>query len=478
MLTVAEIERVAGFLTEPGTRRGGLLGADPEPRGARGPAARQPGQGAGGDLGAGHGVRQARPGVLPAPGVAGVAGRLLPAGRSGRARPRRRDRRAGAQRARTSGSGTTSPPPASRTSEQVEQILDVLAEEPQSLPALETATGIRRGRLETVLKILAVDDAVTRQGSGWVATGKALVLRRGEVGRAAEGPGRRGRPDAPVRARRGLPDAVPAAGPGRPGSAARAGAARSATGSCRPRDFGRRRRRSSRGPALLPRPGRGRRAAQDVGQRTARQARARSVSSATGRAMAYADDPAWSGVLADLWRQDGEAPPEVLDGRGRGAEALVEDLAAADRGGGDAVAALPGAGRARWPPTSPGSAGCRWSRRSPCPVRRRREDAASSVRARDLLARTSLIPGVGLRRAGAAGRRQDPHPLDRHRGRVPAGRGRCLDGAPARAPPAALTERAEDRISEGSPSGPRSGTSRRRRRSGPRGRGEHGRSTW
>ena len=24
-----------------------------------------------------------------------------------------------------------------------------------------------------------------------------------------------------------------------------------------------------------------------------------------GRAMAYADDPAWSGVLADLWRQDG-----------------------------------------------------------------------------------------------------------------------------------------------------------------------------
>ena len=46
---------------------------------------------------------------------------------------------------------------------QVERILDVLGrDEPQSLPAVEAATGIRRGRLETVLKILAVDDAVER----------------------------------------------------------------------------------------------------------------------------------------------------------------------------------------------------------------------------------------------------------------------------------------------------------------------------
>ncbi|MDN5803642.1 MAG: DEAD/DEAH box helicase, partial [Microlunatus sp.] len=56
--------------------------------------------------------------------------------------------------------------------EQVERILDVLTGEPQSLPALETATGIRRGRLETVLKILAVDDAVVRDGSGWISTGR------------------------------------------------------------------------------------------------------------------------------------------------------------------------------------------------------------------------------------------------------------------------------------------------------------------
>ena len=41
---------------------------------------------------------------------------------------------------------------------QVERVLDVLGgDEPQSLVAVEAATGIRRGRLETLLKILAVD---------------------------------------------------------------------------------------------------------------------------------------------------------------------------------------------------------------------------------------------------------------------------------------------------------------------------------
>lgn len=39
-------------------------------------------------------------------------------------------------------------------------------------PQIETATGIRRGRLELLLKILAVDGAVTRAESGWYATGR------------------------------------------------------------------------------------------------------------------------------------------------------------------------------------------------------------------------------------------------------------------------------------------------------------------
>ncbi|HEY5880235.1 MAG TPA: DEAD/DEAH box helicase, partial [Nakamurella sp.] len=51
------------------------------------------------------------------------------------------------------------------TDDMVRRVLGVLDDGPQSLPAIEAATGIRRGRLETLLKILAVDDVVTRDGS-------------------------------------------------------------------------------------------------------------------------------------------------------------------------------------------------------------------------------------------------------------------------------------------------------------------------
>ena len=44
-----------------------------------------------------------------------------------------------------------------------------------SLVDLETRTGIRRGRLESLLKILAVDGVVAKDGSAWRATGQAYV---------------------------------------------------------------------------------------------------------------------------------------------------------------------------------------------------------------------------------------------------------------------------------------------------------------
>jgi ATP-dependent DNA helicase RecQ len=55
----------------------------------------------------------------------------------------------------------------------VRRILDALAEagEPVSVPALEVSTGIRRSRVEGLLKVLAVDGATARVGSGWTATG-------------------------------------------------------------------------------------------------------------------------------------------------------------------------------------------------------------------------------------------------------------------------------------------------------------------
>jgi ATP-dependent DNA helicase RecQ len=45
------------------------------------------------------------------------------------------------------------------------------ADGPMTVPALESASGLRRGRLEALLKTLRVDGAVDRQDDGWVATG-------------------------------------------------------------------------------------------------------------------------------------------------------------------------------------------------------------------------------------------------------------------------------------------------------------------
>ena len=56
-------------------------------------------------------------------------------------------------------------------------MLDALdgAAEPMSVPALESATGLRRGRLESMLRVIAVDGAVERTQGGWIATGVPYV---------------------------------------------------------------------------------------------------------------------------------------------------------------------------------------------------------------------------------------------------------------------------------------------------------------
>src|SRR3954470_2380177 len=58
--------------------------------------------------------------------------------------------------------------------EQVQQVLAVLSgagSEPMSVVALEAQSGVRRGRVELMLKQLAVDGVVDRVEGGWVATG-------------------------------------------------------------------------------------------------------------------------------------------------------------------------------------------------------------------------------------------------------------------------------------------------------------------
>jgi ATP-dependent DNA helicase RecQ len=58
---------------------------------------------------------------------------------------------------------------------RVSLILTALEDGPKSVLSLESTTAIRRGRLEGLLKILAVDDVVAREGSTWRTTGTPWV---------------------------------------------------------------------------------------------------------------------------------------------------------------------------------------------------------------------------------------------------------------------------------------------------------------
>src|SRR5688572_24192096 len=56
----------------------------------------------------------------------------------------------------------------------VRRVLDVLAaaDGPTTIPALQADVNLGRTRLEGMLKVLDVEGAVRRDGSGWVATGQ------------------------------------------------------------------------------------------------------------------------------------------------------------------------------------------------------------------------------------------------------------------------------------------------------------------
>jgi ATP-dependent DNA helicase RecQ len=57
--------------------------------------------------------------------------------------------------------------------EQVAKVLAVLSDEPKTIVAVEAESGVRRGRVELLLKQLAVDGVTERVEAGWVATGVA-----------------------------------------------------------------------------------------------------------------------------------------------------------------------------------------------------------------------------------------------------------------------------------------------------------------
>ncbi|UFU06217.1 RecQ family ATP-dependent DNA helicase [Ruania halotolerans] len=290
--------------------------------------------------------------------------------------------------------------------EQVDQVLDVLgraaAGDPEagapaevvSETALSTATGIRPGRLSTLLKIIAVDGVVERVRGGWVGTGrpwhydeqKWAGLRKVRAAEAdlmrryAHGEGclmqflqqALDDPDPQPCGRCSVCDGhLPAPGH-HPGEAMVAVARtyfRGLDAVVEPRKLwpsGVDGVRGKIGPVIAP-----------------------------GRAVAFADDPAWSDVLARMWQRDEPAPAEIL-------EAAVATLKrwSPHWQRPTAVVAMP----SRRFPQLVGSVAAHLSQVGRLPLvealevtgPRPTEEATSGMRVRELLARTRVVEGVEL----------------------------------------------------------------------------------
>ena len=180
--------------------------------------------------------------------------------------------------------------------------------EPVSVPAIEAETGLRRGRLDALLKTLRVDGAVDRVGSGWVGTGQewaydAQKYERVVVARRAEADLMRTYAGGSRCLMLVLTEALddPSSGP--------CGRCSVCTGTlpapgARPTEdtiLAARRHLRGRRHVLEPRklwPGGGARRGKIVGL-------------APGRVIAFADDPAWSELIAELGGPDGPPSDEL-----------------------------------------------------------------------------------------------------------------------------------------------------------------------
>ncbi len=203
--------------------------------------------------------------------------------------------------------------------EQVRSVLDVLdrsRDEPSSVPAIEAQSGVRRGRVELMLKQLAVDGVVDRVEGGWLGTGVEWSLRPRALRRRGRRTSTRGGDHARLRPQRALPDGAAAGVARRPCR----GAVRPLLGVPRwPA-----RRSSTVTPAadtvatvtallrgqvhvLEPRkmwPGG---AFGSRGKIPAEEAHA------PGRTLVFADAPEWRETVAAMFARDAPAPTEVTD---------------------------------------------------------------------------------------------------------------------------------------------------------------------
>ncbi len=201
---------------------------------------------------------------------------------------------------------------------RVGQILVALGAGPKTLVELENATAIRRGRLEGLLKILAVDEVLAREGSDWKLTGVPWVFDAPRWQALAQVREREAGLMRAFAAGRGclmrfLQEALDDPAPsdcgrcsvctGRlPGPGAKPGAARLDAA-----------RVFARGQDVLIEPRKLWPSGAGAGGKPLRKGRITGCSE--GRALAFADDPGWAQSLLPLFnRPDAPAPAEVLDG--------------------------------------------------------------------------------------------------------------------------------------------------------------------
>ena len=282
------------------------------------------------------------------------------------------------------------------TDDLVRKVLGALEDgggSPQSLPAIEAATGIRRGRLETLLKILAVDDVVVRDGSGWregerpwvYDEAKWSALRRV---RSAEADLMRRYAHGEGCLMQFLQLALDDPDPQPCGRCSVCTGTLPAPGGTPAPDTVAAAQRFFRGQDVVVEP-------RKLWPSGTPGRKGRIAGMQPGRALAFADDPAWAEVLATLWRADAPAPTEVLDGM---VEALRRWSRSWQRPA--AVVAMP----SRRYPQLVDSIADHLARIGRLPLVDALEvtgpppsaEVASGVRVRELLARTALRSGVTL----------------------------------------------------------------------------------
>ena len=282
------------------------------------------------------------------------------------------------------------------TDDMVRKVLGALEDgggAPQSLPSIETATGIRRGRLETLLKILAVDDVVTRDGSGWREGERPWVYDEAKWSalrqvRSAEADLMRRYAHGEGCLMQFLQQALDDPDPHPCGRCSVCTGTLPAPGGTPDPETVSAAQRFFRGQDVIVEPRK-----LWPGGTPGRKGRISGLQ--PGRALAFADDPAWAEVLTTLWRADGPAPQEVLDG-------MVEVLRRWSRSWQRpaAIVAMP----SRRFPRLVGSVAEHLATIGRLPLVDALEvtgpppsaEVSSGVRVRELLARTAVRPGTDL----------------------------------------------------------------------------------